>query len=224
MKTHILSLAALLILACNSHPKEKVLTAATQTSIKPKDSLASDSTNQSYIEDLLTSKSLTRDGYTFKCGYLKYSTDSSNNPGFLQVYKNEKLIFTDSFEGEGEVFVDTLGYHNVSGRKLFFALHYGTEACDIAQYTRFYVISPENKIAYLNYYVTQWGGDGYSGIGFDHYFPEDSSGTANTFKVVESLRYFEHDHPDRFDTTNISFTGNEFTISKLTNNIGKATQ
>lgn len=210
----------ILIIACKSQTKE--ISKSSASTVNQKDSLAKDSLTQNADHDLLALKTFTYEGYAFKFRYLKYNTDDVNNPGVLQVYKNEKLIFIDSIKGEGVLYIDTLGYHNVAGRKLFFTLNYGIEACDYAQSARYYFISRESNVHYLNEYFSQCGGDGYSCMGYKHVFPEDSSGVSDVLRIVEGLHYNEHDHPDLFDTTNIYFTESKFNISKLTHNLQRS--
>jgi hypothetical protein len=164
------------------------------------------------------------EGFEFKFGYNQYDEDKFgfDNPGYLEISKNGKIIFKDKFKGEGPVYIKSLGYHKLSGNKLLFSLNYGTEACDYVSHERYYVINSNDKISYINHYSAQSGGDGYASFFYDHIFPEDSLGEENTLLIIEGLKFHQHDQDDLFDTTRIYFTNNSFTLKKRTNNIGKA--
>lgn len=155
-------------------------------------------------------------------GYLKYDEEKYgfSNPGYFKIYKDKKLIYADSFKGEGDVSVESLGYLDLDGKKLLFRLNYGTEACDYA-YTSKYYVADENKINFLKECYSITGGDQYSSKFYEHILPTDSSGQSNSLLIVEGQIFHEKDQPNRFDTTYIKFTGKQFTILKLTDNLSK---
>lgn len=211
-------LAGLLMTACNNQPAEKPVLNAAASNIQ-KDSSTKDSTTVLEEKNYLAFTTVPYQGYAIKYRYLKHEIGeegSGVNPALLQVYKNEKLIFTDSFKAEGDLYIDTLGYHGVSGQKLFFRLNFGIEACDYTQTGRYYFISPESGIHYLKDFFSGCGGDGYSCKIYKHYFPGDSSGITDGFRVIDALRYNEHNEPDKFDTTDWHFEGDKFNITKQT--------
>lgn len=163
------------------------------------------------------------DKFKIEYGYKAYNEDKFgfSNPGYMRVFKDNKLVFEDSFEGEGPVNVSSLGYQELAGQKLVFTLNYGTEACDYAGYSRYYV-SIDDKIYFLHSYRSFTGGDQYASRFYEHIFPNDSAGVPNTMLMVEGIIFHEHDQPNRFDTTYIQFTDNTFNISKATNNLDSA--
>jgi hypothetical protein len=214
-------LAVILITACRNQPAKKTVLDAAVSAIQ-KDSSIIDSTSRLNEENYLAFKTLNYEGYAIKYRYLKHETGeegSGENPALLQVYKNEKLIFTDSFKAEGDMYIDTLGYHAVSGQKLFFILNYGIEACDYAQTGRYYFISPESGVHYLKDFYAGCGGDGYSCKSYKHYFPGDSSGITDGFRVIDALRYNKHEQPDKFDTIDWQFEKDKCKITKQTHHL-----
>lgn len=157
--------------------------------------------------DTLISQTEVTEGYTFKFGYASFDEKEFMNPAYLRVYKKEQLIYTDTFSAQGEMYLHSLGHHQLSGDKLFFTLFHGIEACDYIQSTRYYFISPAEKVHYLCDF-TQVSNEGYSTKSFEHRFLEDK------LSVVESLVYHEKDQKDLFDTVNIVFNGDAFKIDK----------
>jgi hypothetical protein len=166
------------------------------------------------------------DDYVFKYGYTSFDLQAPvmRNDAFLEIYKNDSLIYTDSFPAEGYISMDTLGYHNVSGNKFFFALKHGFNACDYTQSSRYYFVAPEGNAFYLSEYNTFCGGDGYSCIGFEHFFPAEKNYSKDAITIVEKITYNERDQHDLVDTTSICFTGNAFNISKLTHHLDNREQ
>ncbi|MNJ88924.1 hypothetical protein D3C87_64830 [compost metagenome] len=155
-------------------------------------------------------------GYDFEFGYTKFDPDSFENPGYLRVLRNGEIVFSDKFEGEGEVVVKSLGFHSLSGKKLVFTLNYGTAACDYTQSALYYVIDSDHQVKFLKECYASCGGDGYACHIFKHIFPEDPIGKPNTIFFAEGFVYNEHDQEDRIDTTRISFSKNAFKVKKLT--------
>ncbi|MFN3403505.1 MAG: hypothetical protein ACK40G_05365 [Cytophagaceae bacterium] len=176
-----------------------------------------------FIEELLEPKEFDFDNYKFIVGYEKYDEKKYNfsNPGYLKVYKDEELIFNDSFKGEGNVYVKHLGVHELAGSKTIFTLNWGTEACDYVQHSRYYYINSQDKVTSLNEYWSATGGDGYASRYFHHILPDDSLGIPNTLLIVEGMIFHEQDQPDQSDTTKITFFGNGYRSIKLTNNLAK---
>lgn len=165
----------------------------------------------------------TLEGYTFRYGYTAYDDDKyeGSNPGYLEVVKGGKVVFKDTFAGQGEPYITLLGHHDLSGDKLVFRLNYGIEACDYSQDARYYVVDGTGKFHYLNTYWSGTGGDHYATRYFTHIFPADSLGKPNTLTIVEGITYHEHDQPDVADTTYILFAGNSFKLNKLSDNLSK---
>lgn len=166
----------------------------------------------------------TLEGLTFRYGYTKYDEDKYGfeNPGFLEVKKDGKLLFKDAFKGEGEPFVTSAGYHELGGKKLIFKLNYGTPACDYAQISRYYVVNTDGSVSFITESWSANSGDGYSTRSFREILPGDTTGEPNTMVVIESLVFHEGDKPDQADTTRIIFSGNTFRVEKNSDNIAKA--
>ncbi|MFP9114903.1 hypothetical protein ACLI1A_13285 [Flavobacterium sp. RHBU_3] len=164
------------------------------------------------------------EGYTFRYGYTAYNEDKygHSNPGYIEVKKDGKVLYKNSFEGYDEPYINIKGVHNLNGNRLVFTLNYGTEACDYTQFSRYYVIHPDNSVSFLKECWGGWGGDFYATRYYKEFFPEDSAGIPNTMGIVEGILYNEHDQPDRVDTTRIIFSGNRFKAEKLTDNLAKA--
>lgn len=160
--------------------------------------------------------------YKVEYGYSKYDEEKfgHSNPGYMRVLKGDSLIFEDSFKGEGTVFFESFGYQELAGKKLVFALTNGTEACDYYSFSRYYV-SFGDKFYFLKTVTSFTGGDQYSSLFYDHIFPQDSAGIQNSILLVEGQVFYEHDQPDRSDTTLIHFTDHDFTMTKLTDNLSK---
>lgn len=156
-------------------------------------------------------------GYDFEFGYTKFDPESFENPGYLRVLHHGETVFSDKFEGEGEVFVESLGFHALSGKKLVFTLNYGTAACDYTQSTLYYAIDSNHRVKFLKECYASCGGDGYACHIFKHIFPGDSLGKPNTIFFAEGFVYNEHDQEDQIDTTRITFSKNAFKVKKLTN-------
>ncbi len=212
----------ILIGACNNHKNEnEASNAKIDNPILKNETVQKETKTKELNNESLEIKEDEFEGYTFRCGYEKYDEDKFGfeNPGFLEVFKNDKIIFKDTFKGQGDVYVKSLGYHKLSGNKLIFILNWGTEACDYTHHSKYYVITSDSKIIYLNEYWGMSGGDGYASRFYDHVFPEETLGMTNSILIVEGMKYHEHDQPDLSDTTYISFKGNEFSIIKTTNNL-----
>jgi hypothetical protein len=210
-------MAFLLMLACDSQ-KAKNPKSSIDTQIVKNDTV------EENVKEFLELNEVEFDGYKFKYGYEKYNEDSFgfSNPGRLEVLKNERVIFKDSFNGEGELYMKSLGHHDISGNKVFFTLNWGTEACDYAQHSRYYYITPESKVNFVNEYWAMTGGDGYASRYYEHIFPEDSNGAIDSLIILEGIQYHEHDQQDLSDTSYIFFDADKFTISKPTNNLNHA--
>lgn len=214
--TPCLLFAALIGMACGREEKPKsakVIAASKQSAIAKRE-----------IDSTLLEPHITNiEGYKIVYGYKAYSEEKYGfqNPGYMLVFKDEALVYEDSFKGEGPLILTSQGYHNLAGQKLVFALNYGTEACDFTNTVKYYVVI-DGKVQFLKAFDAITGGDGYASLTYNTIFPTDSAGKANTILVVEQYFFHEHDQPDLFDTNYITFTGNKFSISKPTNNLAKA--
>lgn len=220
-----LILTALLVVACKSPESKSLATNSTIDSLVDKSSsISKDTIVKELNNEFMEFNEVESDGYKFKFGYIKYDEEKFgfSNPGLLQVRKNGRVVLIDSFKGEGEVYMKSHGYHKLSGNKLVFTLNWGTEACDYWQHSRYYTITPEDKVFYLGEYLSASGGDGYASRYFEHIFPEDTAGRIDSLLIVEGIKFHERDQPDLFDTTHILFDGDKYNINKPTNNLEKA--
>jgi hypothetical protein len=199
--------------------------ACSQPDIKHDNSVVnstSDTSNADQLSEMTNPHEDNIDGFTFKYGYLKYDEEKYgfSNPGFLKIYKDDKLVFSDSFKGEGSVDIESLGHHDLQGDKLVFRLNYGTEACDYVYTSKYYFID-KDQFKFLKECYSITGGDQYSSKFYEHIFPTDSAGRPNSMLIVEGQIFHEKDQPDRFDTTFIKFEDNKFKINKPTDNLSK---
>jgi hypothetical protein len=217
--------AILFVMACSDPKPEKGVIVSRDSSLvlENKDTHTIAESNESLNEERLKPQEIKIDDYTFTCGYEKYDEDKYgfSNPGYLEIRKNGNVIFKDTFEGEGETYVKSLGHHDLSGDKLFFTLNWGTEACDYSQESKYYFITPAGKVSYLKDYWSGSGGDGYASRYYEHIFPEDSAGMPYSLLIVEGMIFHEHDQPDRSDTTYVSFDKDTYKMNKPTDNLAK---
>jgi len=224
MKTISLQLILLLALsamvACNKNESKDTAEQQVNKHKETQYKNAVDTEEDSGYDEYLTPHEEVFKAYTFKFGYEKYD-DEFSNPGYLQVLKNGKILFKDTFKGEGEVHMHPLGYHDLSGKKLVFELGYGIDACDYTQTSRYYVIDANDRVQFIKDYWSGSGGDGYSTRYYNAIFPKDSLGKANTLTIVEGITFHEHDQPDWADTTHVIFSENTFSIKKISNNLDK---
>jgi hypothetical protein len=218
-KTALFILPLYLLQSCGKEPEQQPTAAVAKETKAPEKS--KDTPNEAFAEYLIPQQE-TLEGYTFRYGYTAYTEDEGSNPGYLEVLKNGKVVFKDTFEGAGEPHITALGHHNLNGDKLVFQLNYGIEACDYNQTAQYYVVDGTGKFHYINSYWSGTGGDLYATRYFTHIFPADSLGKPNTLTIVEGITYHEHDQPDVADTTHIVFAGNSFKLNKLSDNLGKA--
>lgn len=212
------------IVSCRNEPKQEAPVLETKMP-SPNDTLTGGThDNVKDYSSFLEARVEELEGYTFRYGYTAYDEEkySLSNPGYLEVIKDGRVVFKDSFKGNDEPYITSLGYHNLDGNKLIFRLNYGTEACDYVQTSRYYVVNNDSSFRYIKSYSSFTGGDQYASQYFSHFFPEDTLGKPNTLTIVEGIAYHEHDKPDVADTTRIIFKGNTFTIRKLSDNLTKA--
>nr|WP_322625066.1 hypothetical protein [uncultured Flavobacterium sp.] len=220
MKNLYITALTLLLLAC---AKEKQTDTAQEksdtlkTNVKAKASIDEDGFDNS---EYLKPRDTTFNGYTFKYGYTSYN-EEFENPGYLKVYKGSKELYKTTFKGEGDPFIQSFGYHELSGTKFVFALNYGVDACDYAHTIKYYVINPDDKVRFVKDTYSMTGGDQYASRYYKEFFPEDSAGIANTIGIVEGMIFHEHDQPNQADTTHVIFNANAFKVEKYTDNLGK---
>jgi hypothetical protein len=74
-------------------------------------------------------------------------------------------------------------------------------------------------VHYIREFGSSCGGDGYACLDYQHYFPGDSSGITGGFRVIEAMRYNQHDQPDKFDTIDWQFEGEKYNITKQTHHL-----
>ena len=174
------------------------------------------------LTEMIKTRVVNIEGYTLMYGYINYDEEKFGfeNPGFLKVYYNDKLIYSDTFKGQGDVDIESLGRHSLSGEKLIFCLNYGIEACDYTYTTKYYFADKE-KIGFIKECYSITGGDQYSSMTYEHILPTDSAGQPNSILIVEGQVFHEKDQADRFDTSYIKFFDNKFEIVKLTDNLNK---
>lgn len=224
MKQYSYFITVLLAFSCGSSPEkgktsqeqEEITSPTVARKTADPQSKPEDRELQEYYQSLLIPGKSTIGNYELKYGYTAYNEEKYGfqNPGYFQVYSKGKLIFKDQFKGEGAIYIKSLGYHQLSGKKLVLVLHYGTEACDYSQVARYYMIDSNQKGRFLRECYSSCGGDGYACHFYDQVFPEDSIGVANTILFIEGFRYLEHDEEDQIDTTKMIFTAGGFSTKK----------
>lgn len=222
---NIIFIAIIFVFGACYNKSETIKSNSKISNPKTKDSsLKVEYSKNDLYDDFLPQREETLEGYNLKFGFEDYNEDKYGfeNPGYFHVFKNGKLIFKDTFKGEGDVYIKSLGHHNLSGDKLFFTLNWGTEACDYSHYTRYYFINPEGNVYYINEYWSMASGDGYSNKSFRHIFPGDNLGKPDSLIIIEGINFLEQDQPDLYDTSKISFNGENIKINKTTNNLNKA--
>jgi len=218
----ILLLILCLLQSCRKEVRQEVVTAPAKHITQPVSNKESTGTVQDSA--FLVPHEERLEGYTFKYGYTAYDEEKYgfSNPGYFEVLKGGSVIFKDAFKGEGEPYITSLGRHSLDGDKLVFQLHYGTEACDYTHTARYYVADAVGNFRFIKDYSSFTGGDQYASRYFMHILPKDSLGKPNTLTIVEGITYHEHDQPDRADTTHVVFSGSNFKVIKLSDNLSKA--
>lgn len=154
--------------------------------------------------------------YKIEFAYTAYNEEKYGfqNPGYLKVYKNNKMIFSDVFLGDNELTV--LQLKNQDDKDpIFFTLNWGVEACDYVQTSRFYCITANDKVHKLGDHWASSTGDGYSSRNFDYFISQDNG----NLTVVESLFYHKHDKKDLSDTIIYTFEEDKFKVHRLSNHI-----
>jgi hypothetical protein len=175
--------------------------------------------NSKIIESNPFSRETDIEGFKIKTGYVKYDKSKSpfKNPAFIQILKDNKLIYSNSFTAYDELYVDSKGFHNLAGNKLVFTINYGGEACDFNQGIRYYSIDQNNKVFFLKEFSSQF--TDYASLSIESIFPKDKNGAKNCLKIVENLSYNESNESSVIDTSIFSFSNNKIDFKKLSNNI-----
>lgn len=157
--------------------------------------------NDSSENEYLVRKEKEFAGYLFRFGYYLYDEDSFGfqNPGFLEIYKNGKLLYTDSVKGYEEMNLSSLGYHQLVKRMLVFSLDFGLEACDYPQNQKLYGISENDKVYFIDEFRSQ--STDYASAFFQQIFPEETNGIKNHLLLIEGIHYKEGDEKDIADTS-----------------------
>lgn len=191
-------------------------------SLKAFQSMMKPSVNEDSIQDakLLIKQKQVLGGYRVEFAYSAYNEEKYGfqNPGFLKVYKNNKMIFSDVFYGDSELYVLSLENLSTNKDKIFFTLNWGLEACDYVQTSRFYCITADDKVHKLGDYWAMSTGDGYSSRNYDYFFSQDN----HNLIVVESLFFHEHDKKDISDTIVYTFEEDKFKVRRLSNHLKSA--
>lgn len=220
MKNILFTAFVLLAIGCAKDKKIDTVHAKSdtlKTAVQAKTSTDEDGFDNS---EYLKPRDTVFNGYSFKYGYTTYNEEFSN-PGYLKVYKGEKELYKTTFKGEGDPYIQSFGYHELSGKKFVFALNYGVDACDYAHTVKYYFITPDDKVRPVKDTYSITGGDQYASRYYKEFFPEDSAGIANTIGIVEGMIFHEHDQPNQADTTHVIFNANAFKVEKYTDNLSK---
>ena len=190
-----------------------------EDSLKAFQSMIKPSVNEDSIQDvkLLIKQKQVLGGYRVEFAYSAYNEEKYGfqNPGFLKVYKNNKMIFSDVFYGDNELYILPLENLNTDKDKIFFTLNWGLEACDYVQTSRFYCITADDKVHKLGDHWAMSTGDGYSSRNYDYFFSQDN----HNLMVVESLFFHEHDKKDLSDTIVYTFEEDKFKVRRLSNHL-----
>ncbi len=192
-----------------------------EDSLRAFQSMMKPSVNEDSIQNakLLIKQKQVLGGYRVEFAYSAYDEEKYGfkNPGFLKVYKNNKMIFSDVFLGDNELSVLRLKNQNDKNR-IFFTLNWGVEACDYVQTSRFYCITADDKVHKLGDHWAMTTGDGYSSRNYDYFFSQDN----HNLMVVESLFFHEHDQKDLSDTIVYTFEEDKFKGRRLSNHLKSA--
>lgn len=213
----ILHFAVLFFVSCKQSNDSKdlgVLLDSTSLSPVVVDDIVKNDLDES-IKKLMIPIEKSIEGFKIKVYYINYDKDEFDNPSILEVYKNYELIFSDSIKGYDEFKIGNLGYRELSGKKLFFNISYGTKACDYMQGNLHYFISEEEKVYFLDNFSTMF--TDYAGKSLKIIFPEDTNGLINNVIKIENIKYFGGEEPNKSDTVFYIFDKNEF-VKKEKNN------
>ncbi|MCP4761914.1 MAG: hypothetical protein GY870_09030 [archaeon] len=145
-------------------------------------------------------------------GYKIYSDDEFefNNPAYLKVFKNNSLIFNDSFSGYEEIRFNDFSGCLLNDSISFFSLTYGTEACDFINPSRLYYVINE-KIGFIEEFYSQ--STDYASKSTEFVFPTDSGGLRNHIVVIEKIDYRTDEEPNKADTSFYKYKGDKFVKS-----------
>lgn len=192
-----------------------------EDSLKAFQSMMKPSVNEDSIQNakLLIKQKQVLGGYRVEFAYSAYNEEKYDfqNPGFLKVYKNNKMIFSDVFYGDNELTV--LHLKNQGDKdNIFFTLNWGLKACDYVNTSRFYCITADDKVYKLGDHWATSTGDGYSSRNFEYFFNQDN----HNLMVVESLFFHEHDQKDVSDTIVYTFEEDKFKVHRLSNHLKSA--
>ncbi len=226
MKKLYFSFTLLILLSCGKSSPKTDMKSANQVinfkdSIRAIKSLMKPEMKESSEENkgLLVKQNVVLGKYKIEFGYTAYNEEKYgfDNPGYLKVFKNNKVIFSDSFLGDHELFVFTLD--NKVDNNLFFTLNWGKEACDYQQTSRFYCITTDDKVHKLGDHWTASSGDGYSSRSFEHFYKQNPQDNSSQLLVIESLFFHEHDKKDLIDTIVYTLKENNFKSTRLSNHL-----
>jgi hypothetical protein len=209
MKPYTIVLLLLVLVSCKSN-----------TRIKTKENNHSESLNkpekvlQSFDYNGVFSKNDTNlFGYQFVFGYHQYDEDKYgfSNPGYINIYKNGELIFTDNINAYEELSIKTYGFHNFEKQMLIYSLNWGLEACDYINYSLYYGIS-DLKVYKIEEFYTQ--STDYASKYYEIVYPEDINGIKNILTVIDKIDYPSGEEPNIRDTLYFEMTKSGF-VKKL---------
>jgi hypothetical protein len=209
MKPFTIVLLLLVLISCKSNTK-----------IKTKENTYDDSLNkpeeviQSFdYNGVFSKKDTNLYGYHFVFGYHQYDEEKFgfSNPGYLNIYKNEELIFTDNFEAYEELSIKTYGFHNFEKQILIFSLNWGLEACDYINPSLFYGIG-NLKVYKIEEFYRQ--STDYASKFYEIIYPEDPNGIKNILTVIDKINYPSGEEPNKRDTLYFEMTKSGF-VKKL---------
>jgi len=156
----------------------------------------SDTSEHHFKYELLKSPS---EKFLMFAGYKQYSEDEFvfNNPAYLKIFKDEKLIFEDSFKGYSDIRFQDFGGYLFNDSIQLFTLTYGLEACDYINSSRLYFIS-DKKVGLIDEFDSQ--STDWASRYPTYRFPSDSGGVKNHILVIDNIYYKDGEETDKADT------------------------
>lgn len=149
-------------------------------------------------------------------GYTEYNEDEDfpNNPAYLRIYKNDSLIFEDTFEGYDDFSLQDFNGYLFNDTIQLFTLDWGRDACDYINPSRLYYVN-NDQIGFIDEFYS-WTHD-YASKYIEYKFPTDSGGIKNHLLVLDNIYFKTGEEPNESDTIYYKFESGRFIKSKAAN-------